>query len=277
MSPLLQLDADQHDALATVEVTAGTLAHRQITELTHARATATARRDDEREATEERAEVRTAIEEAEAAREGARVEKERLSTALWEAATRVEEERRLALVVGTDLPLVVLDAYWKASRLMAVLDPACGIPWWALAGIGKVESRHGTFGGSQVRADGSLTRPIIGIPLTGGAGTAHIPDSDGGLLDGDPTYDRAAGPMQFIPQTWARWGRDGDGDGDVDPQHLHDAAAGAASYLCASGPLRDDAGLRRAYFSYNHSDLYVLAVLGEAHRYGASVEVPGSG
>ena len=33
---------------------------------------------------------------------------------------------------------------------------------------------------------------------------------DGGELDGDPVYDRAVGPMQFLPSTFAAYGDGGD-------------------------------------------------------------------
>ncbi len=218
--------------------------------------------------------MRAGIEEAAAAQEQAAADKARLSQELVAATVAAEDESRLAMVEGAGFPLVVLDAYWKAAAAMRVFAPTCGIPWWALAGIGRVESGHGTHAGSEVRADGSLTKPIIGIPLTGFGGTAAIPDSDGGLIDLDPLVDRAAGPMQFIPQTWARWGLDGNGDGVRDIQNVYDAALGAAAYLCASGPLTDDAGLQRAYFSYNHSLEYVANVLDGAKAYALRVEIP---
>ncbi len=62
----------------------------------------------------------------------------------------------------------------------------------------------------------------------------------------------AQGPMQFIPSTWAAYGRGGDID---DP---HDAVLGAANYLSASGAPGD---YRSALFAYNHADAYVDAVL----------------
>jgi soluble lytic murein transglycosylase-like protein len=65
----------------------------------------------------------------------------------------------------------------------------------------------------------------------------------------------AQGPMQFLPATWRAYGLGGDVD---DP---HDAILGAANYLRASGASTD---LRRALYAYNHSTLYVDAVLAYA-------------
>lgn len=181
-------------------------------------------------------------------------------------APQVATARVLAQVEGADFPLVALDAYFRGATTLASEDPSCGVRWWALAGISRVEGRHGTYGGSALEADGDVTRPIIGIPLPA------VGETDGGLLDGDPTVDHAVGPMQFIPSTWRRWGRDGNGDGVADPQNLYDGALSAAAYLCASGPgLDTDAGLRRAYFSYNHSRAYVEQVLGHARDYERAV------
>ena len=67
----------------------------------------------------------------------------------------------------------------------------------------------------------------------------------------------ARGPMQFLPSTWRAYGMGGD---IRDPL---DAVLGAANYLRASG---GRANLRRALFAYNHSTLYVDAVLRYARR-----------
>lgn len=272
--PLLEIDIETAEAEAQAQVVSGTLTTRQLRELRHAQEQAQRHRNDEALGRAVRAGVREAHAEAEGIRDRAADDIERLSVELLEATSSAADERRLAKVVGAEFPLVVLDAYVKAAEAMTIEAPGCGIPWWALAGIGRIESGHGTHAGSEVRADGSLTKPIIGIPLNGSNNTAVIGDSDGGLIDGDPTVDRAAGPMQFIPTTWARWGRDGDGNGVIDIQGYYDAAAAAAAYLCASGPMTDDAGLSRGYFSYNHSALYVLAVLDQAHRYRDEVVIP---
>ena len=85
---------------------------------------------------------------------------------------------------------------------------------------------------------------------------------------GDPQWDHAVGPMQFIPSTWRTWGADGNGDGNADPNNIDDSAYTAALYLCASGAdVSTGAGWTRAIFSYNHSDDYVRSVLGRANRY----------
>src|SRR5699024_5291146 len=76
---------------------------------------------------------------------------------------------------------------------------------------------------------------IIGVQLDGSPGFAEIPDTDGGELDGDPEFDRAVGPMQFIPESWRKYGRDANGDGRADPNQIDDAAVASARLLCETG------------------------------------------
>ncbi len=167
------------------------------------------------------------------------------------------------------IPAVALDAYRKAAASVAGTHPGCGLPWPLLAAIGRVESDHGRFAGSQLYTDGSDAPRVIGIPLNG-QGTALIRDTDHGLLDGDTVYDRAVGPMQFIPSTWATWGVDGNGDGTVSPFNIYDAALAAADYLCsAGGNLQTAAGQIRAVLAYNHSDAYLATVLALEKIYAA--------
>ena len=109
-------------------------------------------------------------------------------------------------------------------------------------------------------ADGTTVAPILGPRLDGGL-FAVVRDTDGGAYDGDPAYDRAVGPMQFIPSTWVRWGTDGNGDGRADPDNVFDAALAAGRYLCAGGrDLSDPAELDRAVLGYNHSQDYLRTV-----------------
>lgn len=179
----------------------------------------------------------------------------------------LERARVTATVVGEDFALVALDAYWRAAKAMVIDDPSCGIPWWALAGITRSESRHGTYGGARLLANGDTDRIILGVPLDGTNNTAVITDTDGGAYDGDPVYDHAVGPMQFIPSTWGRWARDGNGDRISSPNNIYDAALAAAHYLCASGPMQTDDEMRRGFLSYNHSDSYATTVLNYAKGY----------
>jgi len=178
------------------------------------------------------------------------------------------------------IPDVALRAYKQAEARLAVSDPGCGVPWTLLAAIGRVESNHGRFGGAQLRDDGSATRRIRGIPLDGRPNVALIRDSDGGALDGDTVYDRAVGPMQFIPSTWRAVNADGNGDGVGDPNNMFDAAQGAAQYLCTgTSDLRDPARAAQAVRRYNNADSYVRVVLGLARMYatGRVVGLPSTG
>lgn len=166
------------------------------------------------------------------------------------------------------VPNRVLDAYVRAAQLTAVGDPGCGMSWWALAAVGRVES--GNAAARAVAPDGRVEPEVLGPRLTGGEGTARIADSDGGALDRDDVLDRAVGPMQFIPTTWVANGSDASGDGLADPHNIYDAAYTAARYLCAAaGELRVDteAGFRRGAYSYNHSWPYVDRVWSGSDQY----------
>ncbi|MER5854792.1 lytic transglycosylase domain-containing protein [Streptomyces sp900105245] len=159
---------------------------------------------------------------------------------------------------GGVLPASVYAAYRGAAEELARSAPRCRLRWQLLAAIGQVES--GQARGGRVSGDGTTVTPILGPQLTGGA-FAIVPDTDGGVYDGDEVYDRAVGPMQFIPSTWARWRADGNGDGRTDPNNVYDAALAAGRYLCAGGrDLSSRADLDRAILGYNHSDAYLRTV-----------------
>ena len=176
-------------------------------------------------------------------------------------------------MAANGIPNVALNAYRVAAARMASADPGCGIQWPLLAGIGRVESDHGQFGGSHLLPDGTDTPRIIG-PALDGTQWDYITDTDGGRLDGDPRFDHAVGPMQFIPSTWAIWGTDADGNGVADPFNINDAALTAARYLCAAGgDLSTADGQQRAILAYNHSDQYLALVLGTAAAYAAGIPV----
>lgn len=148
------------------------------------------------------------------------------------------------------------EAYRKASDS---LSDRCHLPFALLMAIGEVESS--SLRGRKLDAGHNVVPPVLGPQLSGG-GFAAIGDSDGGRVDGDPVWDRAVGPMQFIPGTWRLWGADGNGDGVADPQNVEDAALAAGRYLCAGGrDLSRQEDLEAAILSYNHSRRYLATVL----------------
>ncbi|MER5739004.1 MULTISPECIES: lytic transglycosylase [unclassified Streptomyces] len=175
------------------------------------------------------------------------------------------------------IPATVLAAYRRAEASVRASDPSCNLPWQLLAGIGKVES--GQARGGRVDGNGTTLSPILG-PALDGNGFALIQDTDRGAFDGDTTHDRAVGPMQFIPSTWAVWGQDANGDGKKDPNNIYDAAQAAGMYLCAGGRnLAIKADLDRAILSYNRSTEYLNTVLTwfEYYNRGAHTVPDGTG
>jgi murein DD-endopeptidase MepM/ murein hydrolase activator NlpD len=118
--------------------------------------------------------------------------------------------------------------YDQLLPLWQAAGQAYGVPWSVLAAINKIESNFGQNMG--------------------------------------PSSAGAIGWMQFMPDTWARWGTDANGDGVADPWNAEDAIYSAARYLAASGAATD---VSSAVFSYNHAQWYVDEVLQLAQQYDA--------
>jgi membrane-bound lytic murein transglycosylase B len=174
----------------------------------------------------------------------------------------------------TGVPARALQAYAAAELAQRVDSPGCRLSWATLAGIGRVESQHGGLGRARLDADGVPRPRIVGVPLDGSAGVREVRDTDGGALDGDTVLDRAVGPMQFLPSTWARFGADGDGDGVADPHQIDDAARGAAAYLCAGGrDTADGEGWWSAVLAYNRSGEYARLVWAAVSRYTSAANL----
>ena len=121
-------------------------------------------------------------------------------------------------------------SYEELQALWLRAGTAYGIPWQVLASINKIESNFGRNMG--------------------------------------PSSAGAVGWMQFMPDTWLRWGMDGDGDGIADPWNPDDAVHSAARYLAAANGRTD---ISRAIFAYNHAQWYVDDVLQLAAMFGGDL------
>ena len=129
-----------------------------------------------------------------------------------------------------DVPGDLLVTYQRASANCP------GLPWPAVAAIGKAETDHNRSPGT----------------------------SDAG----------AVGPMQFLPATWEEFQADGDGDGEADVEDEEDAIAGAVRLLCVNGG-DDPTMLRAAIRTYNRSDEYVEEILSIARSYtSGTIDAP---
>ena len=121
-------------------------------------------------------------------------------------------------------------SYEELQGLWLQAGSAYGIPWQVLAAINKIESNFGRNMG--------------------------------------PSSAGAVGWMQFMPDTWLRWGTDGNGDGLADPWDPEDAIHSAARYLAAAEGRTD---ISRAIFAYNHAQWYVDDVLQLAAMFGGDL------
>ena len=103
-------------------------------------------------------------------------------------------------------------------------------------------------------------------------------DTDAGQYDDDAKYDRAVGPMQFIPSTWSVVGVDADGDAQAQPagRRRRRARHRRLPLLRQRRPLARTPGQRAAVYRYNHSQSYVDLVLSimDAYLDGDFTSVP---
>jgi membrane-bound lytic murein transglycosylase B len=169
----------------------------------------------------------------------------------------------------TTIPRLASISYQRAASTQAHDAPTCGLSWEILAGIGLVESDHGRGGGAgNQRWSGIASPAILGPLLNGQDGFPVIKDTDHGVLDANLSFDRAVGPMQFLPATWREYNPVTSGAAAPNPENISDAAFAAARYLCASDvDLRTPTGLIDALYGYNHSFAYVMNVVTAAQRY----------
>jgi membrane-bound lytic murein transglycosylase B len=164
---------------------------------------------------------------------------------------------------ATGIPARAVQGYGYAQVVLQSEIPGCHLEWNTLAGIGKVESDQGQYGGATLAPDGTETKPVIGPALNGSDGNRDLPAADHGTLTGDSVYDHAVGPLQLLPETWYQYA-----DPGSNPQNIDSAAIAAGRYLCAGGRnLATAAGWWTAVFSYNQSTSYGDLVFSYANAY----------
>ena len=140
--------------------------------------------------------------------------------------------------------------------------PPC---WPAWAGSARATA--------ATRAPPSITS-VGSIPRCEASGAVRAADTDQGTIDGDPGSDRAVGPMQLSPATWAAHATDGDGDGTANPDDLFDASATTAEVLCAPGTALDTfVPLDRATRALLGESQQSTVALGTARRYARTTEL----
>ena len=130
----------------------------------------------------------------------------------------------------------------EGSREIAstVTKPRSDLPDWRIVAPDPVAALEAAY-----RASGAEH----GVPWSILA-AIHLNETKLGRLRG-VSPSGAQGPMQFMPPTWAAYGR-----GDVND--TEDAIWGAGNYVAKSGWASDP---RKAIWHYNHSEHYVTAIL----------------
>jgi soluble lytic murein transglycosylase-like protein len=185
-------------------------------------------------------------------------------TALADPTTPPGEQTRWAWVQQQALRDLVTHPAWRAdargripswlraafdlnlragTRLRRLTEPRPALPAWTIVApppLGELRSHY------------RAAEAESGVPWTVLA-AIHLVETRFGRIQGD-SHAGARGPMQFLPATWEAYG-----EGDIDDPG--DATMAAARYLVAHGAPEDLPG---ALYAYNHSDLYVDAVLAHA-------------
>ena len=127
----------------------------------------------------------------------------RLAAALAVVAVVTACSAGIPDLLGRRIPGVALDAYQHAAAAAPEISAGCAVDWQVVAGLARVESNHGrTDGPRTIAANGDVRPAIRGLALDGSSGRQRIPDTDAGVRDGDAEWDRAMGPLQFLPTTW---------------------------------------------------------------------------
>ena len=144
-----------------------------------------------------------------------------------------------------------LDAAASLESLTTGGPPATTLPHWTI----RAPRPEATLLAYYKEAEAAT-----GVPFGYLAGI-HLIESRLGRIMG-PSSAGAQGPMQFLPATWATYGRGGNIDDD------HDSILAAARLLAAHGGA---ANITRALLSYNDDQRYARAVQDYAGVLAANV------
>ena len=134
-----------------------------------------------------------------------------------------------------------------SAALKGIVPPQKRFPKWRIVAPPSAERLLGYYQDAEAQT---------GVPWAYLA-AIHLVETRMGRIRGDSTAG-AQGPMQFIPETWARYGR-----GSV--HSAKDSIAAAARLLLANGAPED---MSNALYHYNPSDGYVKAIT----RYARQME-----
>ena len=195
-----------------------------------------------------------------------------LATASKEVAMGLDSIAVKTAAQDTAIPASAFAAYHAAEVNLAQSNAGCHLPWWILAGVGRIESGHAAEG--RVDADGTTLGPILSAAPTSSTSSSFVADTDGGAYDHSASYDRAVGPMQIMPAVWSEMGQDGNGDGLADPDNIFDSATTAGALMCSvGGNLSQPRNLAKALLSMDGSTAYVQSVVSWGVAYRASATV----
>ncbi|MEA2509663.1 MAG: hypothetical protein QOG21_1745 [Actinomycetota bacterium] len=185
------------------------------------------------------------------ARLGSRLANRVLSEALTQQriysflATRPQTTRRIEAMVRPGIVREIQATVGAARDLDSLIAPVPKVPHYEFAQPLPPDQLRKLYFEAQRR---------YGVPWSVLAAINFVESKFGRILG--PSSSGALGPMQFLPATFAAYGR-----GDI--KSPHDSILAAARYLRADGaPER----LRAALFAYNRADAYVDAVLRYARQ-----------
>jgi hypothetical protein len=145
--------------------------------------------------------------------------------------------------VPPDVAAIVTANHDAGTGLAGLAEPQPELPDWRIEAPPPLDELVGYYREAEAAS---------GIPWQYLA-TIHFVETRLGRIRGTSTAG-AQGPMQFIPETWARYG-----EGDINSHR--DSILAAGRYLDAAGGPED---MNRALYAYNNSQRYVAAVQGYA-------------